>query len=76
MVEAKSARLTTKIAELEKALKKSHAHRKVLEKELRIWKTFREWVRVHSRPGTLKWLRRLWEKVPKPAPDKCWGKGQ
>ena len=74
VVEAKAVRLATKVVELEKALEEAHTQRKTLEKELRVWRTFWGWVRVHSRPGTPKWLRRLWEKGPKPAPDNAGAK--
>ena len=76
VLESKSKRLAKKVEELEEALEAAGDKRKALEKELRTWTMFWGWVRVHSRPGTLMWLRRLWEKGPKAAPDKCWGGGQ
>ena len=44
--------------------------------ELKRWLVFWDWVKVHSREGTLRWLERLWKKGPKRAPDRCWGGGQ
>ena len=45
-------------------------------KELRSWVLFWGWVKTNSRPATLAWLQRLWQKGPRRAPDACWGGGQ
>ena len=47
-----------------------------LEREVGRWTLFWGWVKAHSRPGTLKWLERLWQRGPRRAPDGCWGAGQ
>ena len=47
-----------------------------VRKELRNWALFWGWVKTNSRPATLAWLQRLWQKGPRRSPDACWGGGQ
>ena len=76
--------------EKQKLMEKSRKEKKALEgevaelgdelraanKELKLWVLFWGWVQTQSRPATLKWLQKLWQKGPRRARDRCWGGGQ
>ena len=49
---------------------------KSMRKELNKWTLFWGWVQAHAKPETLRYLKRLWTKGPRAAPDNCWGGGQ
>ena len=61
--------LLARVTELEKETKR-------MRKELNKWTMFWGWVQTHAKVGTLRYLKKLWTKGPRAAPDKCWGGGQ
>lgn len=69
-------KLDEEMRSLRKDLAACRAELKSSNKKVGDWELFWRWVRAHSRPGTIKWLQRLWCRRPRPAPDNCWGGGQ